>query len=73
MQNFIKIHDNDNVIVALNTLPAGTKIYCDGCKIAIFKLLYSLHILKCLFSSKEELPLLNYLLSVDISMIGSKK
>ena len=26
MQNFIKINDNDNVIVALNTIPAGTEI-----------------------------------------------
>ena len=26
MQNFIKIHENDNVIVALHTLPAGTVI-----------------------------------------------
>ena len=26
MQNFIKIHDNDNVIVALNTIPEGTEI-----------------------------------------------
>lgn len=26
MQNFIKINDNDNVIVALNTIPGGTEI-----------------------------------------------
>ena len=26
MQNFLRIHENDNVIVALNTLPLGTKI-----------------------------------------------
>ena len=26
MQNFIKINDNDNVIVALNTIPKGTSI-----------------------------------------------
>ena len=26
MQNFIKIHENDNVVVALNTIPAGTTI-----------------------------------------------
>ncbi len=26
MQNFLKINDNDNVVVALNTIPAGTEI-----------------------------------------------
>lgn len=26
MQNFIKINDNDNVIVALHTIPAGHKM-----------------------------------------------
>ena len=26
MQNFLKINDNDNVIVALNTIPAGEKV-----------------------------------------------
>ena len=26
MQNFIKINDNDNVIVALNTIPEGTAL-----------------------------------------------
>ncbi len=30
MQNFIKIHDSDNVIVALHTLPAGTEISLEG-------------------------------------------
>ena len=32
MQNFLKIHSNDNVIVALITLPAGTKLQLEnGC------------------------------------------
>ena len=26
MQDFLKINDNDNVVVALNTIPAGEKI-----------------------------------------------
>lgn len=26
MQNFLKINDNDNVVVALNTIPAGESI-----------------------------------------------
>ena len=26
MQDFIKIHENDNVIVALNTIPEGTTL-----------------------------------------------
>ncbi|MBO5165780.1 MAG: altronate dehydratase [Lachnospiraceae bacterium] len=30
MQNFIKINDNDNVIVALNPIPAGTEITVSG-------------------------------------------
>jgi len=30
MQDFLKIHDNDNVIVALNTLPAGTEVVVSG-------------------------------------------
>ena len=31
MQDFIKIHEKDNVIVALRTLAAGTEInLCDG-------------------------------------------
>ena len=32
MQNFIKIHENDNVVVALNTIPAGTTITLEGDK-----------------------------------------
>ena len=30
MQDFIKIHENDNVIVALNTLDAGTTVTLDN-------------------------------------------
>ena len=30
MQNFIKINENDNVIVALNTIPEGTEISLEG-------------------------------------------
>ena len=30
MQNFIKIHDNDNVIVALKTIPEGTEILLEN-------------------------------------------
>ena len=30
MQNFLKINDNDNVIVALNTIPAGESISVEG-------------------------------------------
>ena len=30
MQNFIKINENDNVIVALNTIPEGTEIALEG-------------------------------------------
>ena len=26
MQDFLKINDNDNVVVALNTIPAGEKM-----------------------------------------------
>ena len=32
MQNFIKIHENDNVVVALNTISAGTTITLEGDK-----------------------------------------
>lgn len=34
MQNFLKINDNDNVVVALNTIPAGESISVEaqGCK-----------------------------------------
>lgn len=30
MQDFLKINDNDNVVVALNTIPAGTTISVEG-------------------------------------------
>lgn len=30
MQDFLKINDNDNVVVALNTIPAGTAISVEG-------------------------------------------
>jgi altronate hydrolase len=30
MQDFLKINDNDNVVVALNTIPAGTEISVEG-------------------------------------------
>ncbi|MBQ2803609.1 MAG: UxaA family hydrolase, partial [Lachnospiraceae bacterium] len=30
MQNFLKINDNDNVVVALNTIPAGESITVEG-------------------------------------------
>ena len=40
MQDFLKINDNDNVVVALNTIPAGEKITVsvgDGQKTVIAK------------------------------------